>query len=378
MHLTRRLFSLHSWFGLFTGVFLLLLGLSGSLLVFREEIDRLANRQLLTVQHTAQTAKPLPLMVFYRSITDRYPNLDGIAWLNPEAALDEAYDFRLYLNDARLFTYDLGLISFNPYTGEILREGKSSEFTPSLIEWLLQFHFSFQLGMPGAALTATLGLTMLVSLLTGLIVYRKSVWKVLTFRVRLNRKNWRTLSSDLHRIVGVWALLMNAIIFFTGFWMNLFAFEPATWHTEMIPTKPNTLASISLDTLYYNALGQMPDLLPTYVYLPTQPERAFRVTGPVRGQWAVFGGGNLVSIDAQTGNVKKVSRLSLQGTWDKLEATFFPLHVGNYGGLPVKILYVLIGLAPSLLSITGFLLWWRRKRKPIQKFARTAVFLKSI
>lgn len=378
MNLTRRVFSLHSWFGLVTGIFLLLLGLSGSLLVFREEIDRLANHQLLTVQPTDRAVRSLPLSVFYRSITNRYPNLDGVAWLNPEAAADEAYNFRLYLNDTRLLTYDLGIISFDPYTGDILREGKSSDFTPSLVEWLLQFHFSFQLGVPGAALTAVLGIAMLVSLLTGLVVYRKSVWKVLMFRARLNRKNWRTISSDIHRIVGVWSLLLNMVIFFTGFWMNLFAFKPTAWRTERIPTKPNTLTTMSIDTLYRDALVQMPDLLPAYVYLPTQPERAFRVTGSVSDEWAVFGRGNSVSIDGQTGRVKKVSRLSQQGIWEKIEATFFPLHVGNFGGLPIKILYVFIGLTPGLLSITGFLLWWRRQWKPTQHVNRVSGSVKSV
>ncbi|MFD2934256.1 PepSY-associated TM helix domain-containing protein [Spirosoma flavum] len=393
MNKTRRLFSLHSWFGLLSGVFLLLLGLSGSFLVFRDEIDHLANHTLLTVQPpsmdghsgnapccpgTRHTPGTRSLAQFYRIITDRYPNLDGIAWLNPNARPEEAYDFRLYLNDVHLFTYDLGLISFNPYTGAILREGKSSDFTPSLIEWIYQFHFSFQLGTPGAALTAIFGLTMLVSLLTGLVVYRKSIWKVLFFRARLNRKNWRTLSSDLHRIVGVWALLLNSVIFFTGFWMNLFAFKPASWHNEITPTKPNTLTGLSLDTLYRKALAQMPDLQPSSVYLPTQPERMFRVSGPVNGQLALFGGSNSVSLDGQTGAVKQVSRLSQKGTWAKIEATFFPLHVGNYGGLPVKILYVLIGLTPGLLSITGFLLWWRRMSKPVRKVTRTAILAKSV
>jgi uncharacterized iron-regulated membrane protein len=73
-----------------------------------------------------------------------------------------------------------------------------------------------------------------------LVVYRKFIWKVLTFRVKVNRKNWRTISSDLHRIVGVWSLALNVIVFFTGFWMNLFAFEKKTWDNEVVPTPTNT------------------------------------------------------------------------------------------------------------------------------------------
>ncbi|MCE6991137.1 PepSY domain-containing protein [Dyadobacter sp. CY323] len=361
--LRRYLFKLPSWLGLFTGIFLILLGLSGSVLVFRTELDKLFNQDLLHISHSETTVPDQVLQRCYDNITGRYPNLDGIAWVNPDARPGEAYDFRIYFNDARLLTYDLALITFNPYTGAILREGPSSEFAPSFIEWLFQFHFSFQLGMPGAALTAIFGITMLFSLLTGAIVYRKMLWKVVTFRARINRKNWRTISSDLHRIVGVWSLILNAIIFFTGFWMNLFAFKPKTWQNELVATKRNTHISISPDLMYSNALSAMPDLEPTYVYLPTQPQRKFEVRGYTKGQLKLWGSGNSVQLDQQTGEILQVSRITEQPLGERIEATFFPLHVGNFGGLPVKILYVIIGLTPGLLAVTGFLLWWRRMNK---------------
>ena len=356
----RSLFKLHSWLGLITGIFLILLGLSGSVLVFRTELDKFFNQDLLHVSSAENAVPNDALQRCYDHITSRYPNLDGIAWVNPDAGPGEAYDFRMYFNDTRLMTYDLALISFNPYTRAILREGPSTQFTPSFIEWLFQFHFSFQLGMPGAALTAIFGITMLLSLLTGAVVYRKMLWKVLTFRVRVNRKNWRTISSDLHRIVGVWSLLLNAVIFFTGFWMNLFAFQAKTWQNELVPTKPNTRISVSSDQMYHRALSAMPDLEPTYVYLPTQPGRKFEVRGYTKGQLKLWGSGNSVRMDQQNGEILQINRFAEKPLGARIEATFFPLHVGNFGGLGVKILYVFIGLTPGLLAITGFLLWWRR------------------
>lgn len=367
---TRTLFRLHSWLGLVTGIFLILLGLSGSVLVFRTELDRYFNQELLHVLPVTHAANDQVLKRCYETITSRYPKLDGIAWVNPDAGPADAYNFRIYFNDARLFTYDLGLISFDPYTGAILREGPSSEFTPSFIEWLFQFHFSFQLGIPGAALTAVFGITMLLSLITGAVAYRKMLWKVICFKIKINRKNWRTISSDLHRIVGVWSLLLNALIFFTGFWMNLFAFKPKAWETEQVAARPNTLMTASPDLMLKEALSVMPDLQPTYVYLPTQPARKFEVRGYAAAQSKIWGSSNSVKIDQQTGELVSISRFSDKPMGERIEATFFPLHVGNFGGIPVKVLYVVIGLTPGLLSVTGFLLWWRGARKPRRKMDR--------
>ncbi len=359
MKIYRKLYSVHQWLGLTTGLFLLLLGLSGSILVFKEELATwsYADSNTVTVESHA-----IGLDEMYRKITQRYPNLDGIAWINPDRAVNQAYIFRLYLNDTQLSTYDLGLISINPYSGEVIRGGRSDDWDVDWLEWCFQFHFSFHQGIPGAAFAASMGILMLLSILTGALVYRKFLWKVLCFKVKIKTKNWRTLSSDLHRIVGVWAMLLNVIIFFTGFWMNLFAFKAETWHNEITPTPANTLVKSSLDQMYHRALVQMPDLEPHYVYLPTQAEKKFNVRGNLQGQNPLFAGGNRVRFDAQTGQLIDVQRFTDMPFWDQFEALFYPLHAGNYGGWFIKILYVLIGLTPGLLSITGFLLWWRKNK----------------
>src|SRR5215217_1810096 len=94
----RSLFKLHSWLGLVTGIFLILLGLSGSVLVFRTELDNVFNQDLLHVPSSGNTKTGQALKTCYESITSRYPNLDGIAWVNPDAGPGEAYNFRIYFN----------------------------------------------------------------------------------------------------------------------------------------------------------------------------------------------------------------------------------------------------------------------------------------
>ncbi len=353
-------FKLHSKLGLISGTFLLLLGLSGSALVFMKEIDAQLNESLLQVEPTAAA---LPLDEHYRHISSRHPNLAGIAWMNPDAPKGQAYEFRLYQNDGKISTYDLGLISINPYTGAILREGRLRDLNPSLMHWILQFHWSFQLGLPGLLLASIFGLTMLLSTITGLIIYRKFVWRVLLFRVPFKWNNRRSAASSLHRIIGVWSMVFNVIIFFTGFWMNMFSMDPGYWKRQMAVAPANTLAVQSMDSMMAEARKQLPEILIRNVYLPTQPGKVFRISGMLPGQPALFHNGNSVSIDPQSGKVNHVQRFSELCFWAQLETTFLPLHAGSFGGTAVKILYVLLGLLPGLLSVTGAMLYLRRQRK---------------
>ena len=118
---------------------------------------------------------------------------------------------------------------------------------PSFFRWLYSFHYSMQLGIPGEVFTAIIGLVMLLSLITGLIVYRKHIWDALRFKAGLNFKNNRTAISSLHRIIGVWAMLFTAILFFTGFWMNKEMFAPSAWKLD--DPHQNVLVKANIDTL---------------------------------------------------------------------------------------------------------------------------------
>ncbi|MEH1845738.1 MAG: PepSY-associated TM helix domain-containing protein [Nostoc sp.] len=45
---------------------------------------------------------------------------------------------------------------------------------------------------------------------------------------------------------------------------------------------------------------------------------------------------------------------------DRILNSFSPLHYGTFGGSPTRIFYLFVGLAPLILSVTGFVMWWYR------------------
>ncbi|MHC5725239.1 MAG: PepSY domain-containing protein, partial [Nostoc sp.] len=68
-----------------------------------------------------------------------------------------------------------------------------------------------------------------------------------------------------------------------------------------------------------------------------------------------------VFVDQYSGKVQ-VSTIATKSLGDGILNSFNDLHYGTFGGLPTRILYVFVGLAPLVLFVTGFLMWWYRYR----------------
>jgi uncharacterized iron-regulated membrane protein len=80
--------------------------------------------------------------------------------------------------------------------------------------------------------------------------------------------------------------------------------------------------------------------------------------GPLRSPY-----GSIVSFDSKSGELKSAVAARDGGLGGQILDAFRPLHFGNFGGLPVKILWSVAGLTPAILAISGSLMWWQRKRR---------------
>jgi uncharacterized iron-regulated membrane protein len=87
------------------------------------------------------------------------------------------------------------------------------------MSWLSKFHNSFHLGKTGEWLLGFFAIVFLLSLCTGLILFRKNIIAVLTFKRSACKRN------NLHQVIGVYALLFNLVIAVSGFWMQRYVFQ---------------------------------------------------------------------------------------------------------------------------------------------------------
>lgn len=358
--MTKRLWQIHSWLGLIAGLGLLLIGVTGSLLVFRNDVQALVNPKLLRVEPTPPGRLGHDRLL--AAVVEKLPGYEVTGWQiqrNPRFA-DLAYVIQHGSHEWRMITV-------NPFTAEVL--AGPMETNDTFVGWLLEFHYTFlgdHLGMLIAGLFAVL---LCLLGLTGAWLYRDFWRNFFTLRWR---KSARIFCSDLHKMVGISSVAFNLILGFTGAYWNL---PHAVEH--LVEGEPeNTINgrlyadTISLDRMIKQAGGEIPGFQTSYISLPWAEGADITLWGrvpsrsPIRSDY-----GSTVAFDAQTGVVKSSNDIRTAGAWAQVADAFYPLHFGDFGGLPVKILWCLLGFSPGVLAVSGTVIWWKRNRRVATRFA---------
>lgn len=341
----RTLLKYHSWFGLIAGLFLLLMGLSGSILVFHKQLDSWFFSDQL--QQNFSGTQQLDLAV--ENVQKVYPGWDTRI---KQFKAGEVLVFDLRNQKERRYVF------VAPDTGEIQKEiNANTHFT----SWLLKLHYSLHAGAIGRILVLLFGIIFFLSLLSGIILYRKSIFKTFAFRVKLNRKNSRNFYSSLHRYVGVWALLLNLVLVITGI---VLAYTVAKSGLNPLPAPSGPQVEISIQNSLDKINKDYPNFTPTYIRLPLNENADITVFGKFSEDAFYYSEFyNYIGLDYREAEITSVKKVAEASFSDKLASTVMPLHYAEFGGLPIKVLYCLIGLSGPFLSVSGFFIWQKRKRK---------------
>lgn len=360
----KIIFSWHHWCGLIVGIFLLIMSISGATLVFTPEIEKAYERPWLAVKN------PDGIYSYDASffkVQEQYPGWE--IRLAEEPAADETmvYDLRKAGTMKKVFAH--------PITGELLH--LSDGVQGQLHRQLLTLHHTLFAGTTGKIIVFFVGVLFFTSLVTGIYIYRKTLIKVLLFKVAINRKNEKTLYSSLHRIVGVWSILFNLLIVITGLFISgniaLTALSKATANKEATGR-----VSFSIDKMKSAIEKQYPDFTIHFIRVAAN-SNVVQLMGKFESDPFYYGKyNNRFTYDGASGKFLKSEKLKEQSSWKKWQGIIHPLHFGNYGGLSLKIFYSLFGLMPGLLSISGFVIWRNRKRfRNAVKAKKKGSFLES-
>ena len=348
------IYYLHSTAGLVSGIFILLMSVSGAVLVFHEQIESWQTPAVIDNRRQVATVDDC-----YKTVQKEYPHAQISNCVLP-GEKNKPVSFIIYDSSYKNGTAAMEIF-LHPQTAEILKtRGGSDNIADNFMSWLAKFHSSFHLGKAGEWLLGFFALVFLLSILTGLILFRKNILSVLLFKKSVYKR------TNLHQLIGVYALLFNLMIAGTGFWMQRYVFKKEFYasdnYTPVLKTSP--ALSFKFDSAYTTIQKIYPDFTGRVIYFAQSS----------KGQTAVYGSrsrnayihskkfADVIFLDS-AGKIAKTRFINEINSADRYDIINSQLHMGRFGGTGVKIIYSLFGITGAILSITGFLLWLKRKKQ---------------
>jgi uncharacterized iron-regulated membrane protein len=358
---------LHGVLGLAAAAGLFISGISGSALVFRSEIDRALDPELLRVVPDEARA---PMQAIVDDVRREFPN-DTIARIRMPHERDGSYEIWLGAAPSRYVYAD-------PYSGMLLGSREPTEF---LTGWLFLLHSQLLAGETGKLVAGVGALILILLAGTGLIVWwpRRAPWRAWRqWRASLtveHRHGITRTTHDLHRAVGFYSSVFLLLAGFTGasliftrsferaaYWLTLSRPASADEQVAAPAAAAPGRASLSLDSLLLIAERAQPGGAISYLYFPSVSNGAFGVRKRLPGEEHP-NGKSFVYLDPTDGRLVSVEDGSRAPRGARLYSILYPIHIGAIGGAWTRVVAVLVGLALAALPVTGVAMWWRRKRR---------------
>lgn len=364
---------LHRWLGLGLGGVFVLLGLTGSLLVFYTELDRQITPELAAVDPAAP-------------ITSWQAVLDALQRAHPQR--DRSWRIELppegrglvtarYLQPAETQGQQFAplLVSVDPARGEVVASRFWGQFFAT---WVFDLHYTLLAGEGGLAVVGVLGLLMTLMLIAGLMLWwpRRGQWRA-ALRLRLAGSAARR-HYDLHKLLGVGGSIVLLVLALTGFALALpnvvaplfraLGSAPAMPPIS-VPREPG-VPLLSLDDALQRAQCHWPEAVPRWVDTPAAGSAVLRVRVWLPGDPSRRFPRSYVWLNAQTGELLATRDARQQPAGDAALAWLHPLHNGEAFGLAGRMLACVAGLLPLGLMWTGWLRWRDRRRAARVQAAR--------
>jgi hypothetical protein len=182
--------------------------------------------------------------------------------------------------------------------------------------------------------------------------------------------------TDSHKVLSVWGLLFHGMIGFTGAFLGLATviLLPAaafvsfqgdqdklleTFQPERMPVLSGEPADMKLDTVLLKS-DQLGETTRSVVIMGWGDKNALAFSNTYGGEEMAF---QTHSFQLQDGKALKTTTSFelVGGVSGPILDLMFPLHFGNFGGLPVRIIWALLGLSTALIAVTGMMIWVERR-----------------
>jgi uncharacterized iron-regulated membrane protein len=351
----RALFQIHLWGGLALGLYALLIGVTGSVLVFREEIvNRIAPRP------TGGAVNPPPSVEAIRAgIQAHYPGWH--VW-SLEAPSEQDAPWGSYI-----LHKGQGRLVFADSHGRVIGERNLDDTWLHLTD---RFHSNLLIPKGGRLYNGIAGLLLALLAISGLVLWwpARGEWNS-AFRI-VRRSNWKGVTYDLHRVGGAIAFVFVVLFCITGAYFTW----PAVYRNmaaSLLPSKPKPQPAVvrtngvrlPVDDFVAAAGKTMPDTRLVRVLVPNGNREAVTVV-LAHGDPHEHRTTSQLRLNPHTAEVLSVDDYRERRAGDHVLSWIGPLHTGHFGGSFVKWIWAIAGLSLPALFITGFLMWCNRVLAP--------------
>jgi sulfite reductase (NADPH) flavoprotein alpha-component len=382
----NALFQIHWFVGITAGVVLGLVGITGAMLSFEHEIQDWLNEDVRTVQ--AQPGPTLTVPDLLARLHAQSPERRILSiQIDPSEPTHAARVTFASPPTAQSTTpagppgRPRGDVRYvNPYTGQVnANPGKRGEDffrgVMQLHRWLTWKDLGNQaIGkqIVGAATALCLYLA-----LSGL--YLRWPAKGATWRTWLKpsfRLRGRAFLWNLHAVIGTWVLVFYLLMAATGLQWSYEWYRKGLYSLAgvPVPSRPNRSSDSrgpnqapalhpNIDRAWGTFINetQAGGLNLVTLNLPSTSSEPLEVRYLPR-DYSHPRATNTIALDLATGSVLKHERYADKTTGGKFVASIFPLHSGSFFGLPGTVLYMLTSLLMPVFTVTGWLLYLRRRR----------------
>lgn len=372
--LRRAIFQVHLWAGIMLALYVVVIGISGSILVFKEEL--LPRPHVHAAKQDLRHCTPEALAAVIALVNRTYPDRQSYLASCPDEAdplfavtarsrLDKVAGAAPQRRTAPLTVY------LSPLTDRIIGTADQQH---SWIQWVDNLHVYLLMGPRGRQWNGAGAAILLVLVLTGIILWWPGMQRWQKALLLHWRSNWKRVVWNLHSVTGFWTLCftftwaMTAIYFawprpFTAAISHLSPIVTAQYpeaQLSWLAPAANEPASFDLTTVLRRAQKESPSGALEGCFYGSGPHPIFTVY-MARGRMGDYANTDFDYFDQRTGALLYVWRRGQNRTLgDWLIWLAVPLHFGTSWGLPCKILWAALGLALPLLAITGLLMYWNR------------------
>ena len=369
----------HLWLGLALGLLLSIFGITGSILVFHAEINELLNPQLLSVSppNGNFNYKPLTEIILagQAAMPLKAENRFATYPRNNQAAFKLVYSVPLAGDVTENWE-----VYVNPYTtnviGKRLMSRSDSPFPKTFINFIFELHYVLLLGeSPGYVIVSSISALLIISVLTGLIVWWPLTGRWLQALVIKRKASTERFVFDLHKTVGFYSTLVLLPVLFSGIYMNvpehvvpvLELFSPVTYRYWFHSTPIPDASPINMAQAVAIADKRYPTGRPDWIYGATSPTSTYTVCKNDVEEFGSILHRRCVVMDRYSGNILDVDDPTIGTAGEVFTHWQWPLHSGQAFGMTGRILVFLSGLACPVLFVTGVLRWLHKRRACLTK-----------